>query len=184
MPPSASENLIPLLKPRPLKHQAPRIKNLLSRGFSTVEVTLRHPEALDWLKQVTREFPSLEIWAGTVTKKPQVKELADMGVHTVVSPGYCSELVTTILDLGLTPIPGVATPSEVMAATRQGLTRLKVFPAAPLGGPSYIKALGGPFPEVRFIATGGINQENYQDYLKLANVDVVAGSFLDSTCSD
>ena len=177
---TAPENLIPLLKPRPLKEQSPRINHLLSQGFSKLEITLRHPNAHQWLEDVTRQFPNLEIWAGTVTTPSQVKELADIGIQTIVSPGYSPDLVKACLDLDLTPIPGVATPSEVMAATQQGITRLKVFPAAPLGGPSYIKALGGPFPNVRFIATGGINQDNYQDYLKLDNVEAIAGSFLDN----
>ena len=108
----------------------------------------------------------------------QVDAATRAGAQFVVSPGLSARVVERCRDLGVSIVPGVATASEVMAALALDLSLLKLFPAEACGGVALVRALGGPFPGVRFIPTGGIDADNAGDYLRLASVAAIGGSWM------
>lgn len=150
---------------------------LVDNGLPVAEVTLRTPSALAAIEQMAT-VDGLLVGAGTVLEVDQVERAAQAGARFVVSPGFDAEVVRRSLDLGLLPVPGVATATEVQAALRGGCELLKFFPAGPLGGPAALRALAGPFRQARFVPTGGIGADDLPDYLGLACVAAVGGSFM------
>lgn len=117
------------------------------------------------------------VGAGTVTTPEHVEKAVVAGAAFLVSPGCDPDLVPTMLDTGLAVLPGVLTPSEVMLAGRLGVGTVKLFPGS-LGGPAYLKALRGPFPEVGFVPTGGVSVENVADWFAAGAVAVGVGGAL------
>ena len=150
---------------------------LTAGGLRCVEVTLRTDSALDTIATMSRE-PSLLVGAGTVLSAGQAARAVDAGARFVVSPGFDPEVVAWCTDRGVPVFPGVATPTDIMAALRAGLDTVKFFPAGQLGGPAMLKALGGPFRTVRFIPTGGVDASNVGTYLALPNVIAVGGTWM------
>jgi len=150
---------------------------LLRGGINCAEITLRTPAALDAIRAMAAN-PAMLVGAGTVVRADQVDAVAQAGAKFVVSPGLSAAVVKRCQDLGLAVVPGVVTATEVMQALDLGLTELKFFPASTSGGSEAVKALGGPFANVSFIPTGGIGAENAHEYLSLANVVAVGGSWL------
>lgn len=150
---------------------------LLAADLPLMEITLRTPAALDAIRAVA-DVPGITVGAGTVIDAEQVDLAAAAGARFVVSPGLSDEVVGRCAAHGLTCFPGVATPSEIMHALGLGLTTLKLFPAGTIGGPSAVKALSAPFPQVRFIPTGGIGVGDAPDYLALGSVLAVGGSWM------
>jgi 2-dehydro-3-deoxyphosphogluconate aldolase/(4S)-4-hydroxy-2-oxoglutarate aldolase len=118
------------------------------------------------------------VGAGTVLNAAQLDQAVNAGAQFIVSPGSTPALLDRAAETGTWLIPGVATASEVLLALERGLTLLKLFPAAALGGPAAVKALAGPFPDVRFVPTGGISAANLADYLSLPAVSAVGGSWM------
>lgn len=145
-------------------------------GVPAIEVTLRHADAWRHVEICRQLMPDSRIGVGTVTNATEINrasELADFAI----SPGFDASLLA-FLPAKFTYIPGVSTASEVMQAVNAGFSVLKLFPAEAVGGITLLKALGGPFPEIKFCPTGGINPGNYQDYLALPNVLCVGGSWV------
>ncbi|HLT66918.1 MAG TPA: bifunctional 4-hydroxy-2-oxoglutarate aldolase/2-dehydro-3-deoxy-phosphogluconate aldolase [Microbacterium sp.] len=143
-------------------------------GIDAVEVTLQSDaddEALSAVVSAGRERGKL-VGAGTIVDFDTARRAADLGAAFTVSPGFDLDVVRESERLGMPSLPGVATPSEVQAAQRAGLTWLKAFPASTLGT-GWFTAMKGPFPGVRFVATGGMNARNASEYLD-AGVRVVA----------
>lgn len=156
----------------------PMAKALVAGGIRMLEVTLRTPVALECIARIKGEVPGAVVGAGTVCNAKDAKAAFDAGARFAVSPGYTSEVGITCRELSLPLLPGVATASEVMMAMADGYTELKFFPAVQAGGIAMIKALGGPFPHIRFCPTGGITQQNAPDFLSLSQVVCVGGSWL------
>ena len=102
----------------------------------------------------------------------------DAGAEFIVTPGISRQLLEASMQLGVDLLPGIATPSELMLGREYGLTRFKLFPASIVGGIDMLKALAGPFPDVQFCPTGGLNATNFKDYLSLSNVFCVGGSWM------
>lgn len=150
---------------------------LVDNGLPIAEVTLRTAAALDAIARMA-EVPGLLVGAGTVLDVDQVEQAAQAGASFIVSPGFDADVVRRSLELGLLPIPGVATATEVQAALRSGAQLLKFFPAGPLGGPTALRSLAAPFPQVRFVPTGGIGVDDLSAYLALPCVVAVGGSFM------
>ncbi len=150
---------------------------LVDNGLPIAEVTLRTPAALQAIERLA-EVPGLLLAAGTVVSVEQVDQAAQAGASVIVSPGFDAEVVQRSLERGLLPIPGVATATEVQAALRAGVQLLKFFPAGSLGGPRTLQALAAPFPQVRFVPTGGIGADDLVAYLRLSCVTAVGGSFM------
>lgn len=150
---------------------------LIDGGLPLAEVTLRTPVALAALERMAA-VPGLAAGAGSVVSAEQVDAVAGVGGQFVVSPGLHLPVVERCAALGLACLPGVATPTEVMAAHAAGLDAVKLFPAHLLGGPAAVEALSGPFPSMRFVPTGGVDEQSLPAYLGLKAVLAVGGSWM------
>lgn len=156
----------------------PLARALLAGGISVIEVTLRHPAAPEAIRRILAEVPAMAVGAGTVLGPAQLECVAGLGVAFAVSPGTTARLLDAALASPVPLLPGIATASEAMELVARGFRFAKLFPAAAAGGPALLRALAGPFPELRFCPTGGIDPTNARDYLTLANVLCVGGSWL------
>lgn len=156
----------------------PLAQALADGGVGIIELTLRTESALTSLKLIADEVPDILVGAGTVLTPEQADAAVAAGARFLVSPGVTPALLTSMLSLDVPVLPGVATVGEVMAVLEAGLDSMKFFPAGPAGGPPYLAAIGAPVPQVRFCPTGGISLATAPDYLALANVACVGGSWL------
>jgi 2-dehydro-3-deoxyphosphogluconate aldolase / (4S)-4-hydroxy-2-oxoglutarate aldolase len=151
---------------------------LIEGGVLGIEVTFTTPEADRVLRELDDEYEDrILLGAGTVTTPEHVERSVAAGARFLVSPGCDPELVPLMQETGLAVLPGVLTPSEVMLAVSLELDAVKLFPGS-LGGPSYLKALRGPFPEVSFVPTGGVSAENAGDWFTAGAVAVGVGGAL------
>jgi len=157
---------------------APALANaLIDGGLPALEITLRTPQAMDIIAAIKESCPKAIVGAGTVNTPQQVDDCAKAGVDFMVSPGLYPPLLQTARETDIPYLPGVATASEVLMAINEGLTACKFFPAQQSGGIEMLKALAGPYGEMIFCPTGGINANNFQDFLALSNVFCVGGSW-------
>ena len=170
--------VIPVIVLERLRDAVPLARALVEGGVRVLEVTLRTPVALDCIEAIASQVPEALVGAGTVRSPADARRARAAGASFAVSPGYTSEVAAACRDAGLPLLPGVATPSEVMQAQAEGHDFLKFFPATAAGGVPMLKALGGPFPDVRFCPTGGITARTAPEFLGLANVPVCGGSWL------
>ena len=151
----------------------------LSRGgMKAVEITLRTPAALDSISAVAAQVPDMLVAAGTVTNTGELHRAQDAGASMIVSPGSTSELLRAARDAKIDFVPGVATASEVMQGLDEGYDCFKLFPAMAVGGVNLLKSLAGPFPDVKFCPTGGLNPSNFREFLALPNVVCCGGSWM------
>jgi 2-dehydro-3-deoxyphosphogluconate aldolase/(4S)-4-hydroxy-2-oxoglutarate aldolase len=150
---------------------------LRAGGIACAEITLRTPAALDAIENVAQDGATL-VGAGTVLTPDDVDRVADAGARFVVTPGFARDVVDRAAERGLDVLPGVATASEVLEAVRAGLSAVKLFPADLLGGLGMVRALGGPFPEMRFVPSGGVSPANLGEYLEHPRVPAVSGSWM------
>ena len=169
--------IIPVMVIDSLEQALPMAKALKDGGITVFEVTLRTACALDAIKLLKKNMPDCKIGAGTVINTDQFQQVAWAGGDFMVSPGLNDDLINMAQDMAFPFIPGVATPSEVMTAVNAGFEALKFFPAEQYGGAAALKALAGPFRDITFCPTGGINPNNARDYLTLPNVACVGGSW-------
>lgn len=159
-------------------HAVPLARACVDGGVKVLEVTLRTAAGLESIRRIAAEVPEAVVGAGTVTVPAELAQVVAAGARFVVSPGFDRGLVAAARDLSMPIVPGVMTPSEVMAGVAEGLTLLKLFPAAVAGGVAMLQALAGPFPGVRFVPTGGIDARTAAQYLAQPNVLAVGGSWL------
>ncbi|NUT37844.1 MAG: bifunctional 4-hydroxy-2-oxoglutarate aldolase/2-dehydro-3-deoxy-phosphogluconate aldolase [Hamadaea sp.] len=150
---------------------------LSAAGVRTVEVTLRTPAALEAIAALAAETDLL-VGAGTVLTPEQADRAVAAGARYVLSPGLSTAVVRRCQELGVPVVPGVATATELQAALAAGVSTVKFFPAEQLGGPAAIRALAGPFPDVRFVPTGGVTLDNLGAYLAEPAVLAVGASWL------
>jgi len=148
-------------------------------GIDSVEVPIQSDEDVEALRAVVAAGKELgkAVGAGTVVTLEHVRQAADAGAAFTVSPGFDIDVVRASFDAGMPPLPGVATATEVQTAQRAGLTWVKAFPASILGT-SWFGAMRGPFPSMRFVATGGMDASNADEYLKAGAKVVAVGSAL------
>jgi 2-dehydro-3-deoxyphosphogluconate aldolase / (4S)-4-hydroxy-2-oxoglutarate aldolase len=151
-------------------------RGLVAAGMPAIEITLRTPAALDAIERVASEVPEAHVGAGTIVAPKQARAALAAGARFLVSPGATPALLDALADEPL--LPGAATASEVMALLERGYTTAKFFPAEASGGVAALRALAGPFPQMRFCPTGGIGPHNVDDYLALPNVACVGGSWM------
>lgn len=170
--------VIPVIVIDRLQDAVPLARALVAGGVRVLEVTLRTPVGLAAIEAIAAAVPEAVVGAGTVRSSADARAALAAGSRFAVSPGYTAELGATCRSIGLPLLPGVATASEVMAAQADGLSFLKFFPATAAGGIPMLKALGGPFADVKFCPTGGISVQTAPDFLALANVPVCGGSWL------
>jgi len=174
----AAVRVVPVIVIKDLGQAVPLAKALVEGGLNILEITLRSPVALEAIRTISGEVKDAFVGAGTVINAEQFVEAAAAGAKFVVSPGLTEEVVRASRDHLVPILPGVATASEIMRGLSLGLKTFKFFPAENVGGAPAIKALGGPFPQVRFCPTGGVNAKNLQTYLSLPNVIAAGGSWM------
>jgi len=170
--------VVPVLIVDDVAHAAPLARALVSGGLTALEITLRTPAALDAIRAMTDAAPDAVVGAGTLRTPADVKNAVAAGARFGVSPGYSAAVMDAADDAGLPMLPGVATPSEAMAAAERGLKILKFFPAEANGGAPVLKAWASPLADLDFCPTGGIGPANAPDYLALPNVLCVGGSWV------
>ena len=154
------------------------VSALVEGGVPGIEITFTTPDAPQVIRDLDEEYGDrILLGAGTVTTHVQVEQSAEAGATFLVSPGCDPELLSAMLGTGLLVLPGALTPSEVMLAHRFGADAVKLFPGSS-GGPSYLKALSGPFPDVSFVPTGGVSLENIADWFAAGAFAVGAGGAL------
>ena len=170
--------IIPVVVIEKAEDAVPAAKAIMDGGISVMEITFRTAAAADAIKAVKEACPNMLVGAGTVITLEQCKKAIECGAQFIVSPGYDEEIVSYCLKQGIIVTPGCVTPTEIMAAMKQGLKVLKFFPAGVYGGIKAIKALAAPFGSVRFIPTGGANIDNLKEYLDCPAVFAVGGTWL------
>ncbi|NKF24086.1 bifunctional 4-hydroxy-2-oxoglutarate aldolase/2-dehydro-3-deoxy-phosphogluconate aldolase [Solimonas marina] len=161
-----------------LDDAVPLARALVAGGVRVLEVTLRTPVALDAIAAISEAVPDAIVGAGTILNAHDLKTAGEAGARFGVSPGATTDLLRAARSNGWTFLPGVMTPSEAMKAVAEGFAALKFFPAVPAGGVQMLKAIAGPLPQLRFCPTGGISPATAPDFLSLANVDCIGGSWL------
>ncbi len=153
---------------------------LCAGGASVLEITLRTPAAFEVMEAIKARVPQAHVGAGTVNTSDQIDRCKALDLAFMVSPGLHAPLAETALKSGIPYLPGVATASDLLGAIDLRLDTLKFFPATAAGGTNMLKALGGPYGDIRFCPTGGINSDNCEDFLSLSNVLCVGGSWVAS----
>ena len=170
--------VIPVLKIDRLEDAVPLATALVEGGLPVLEVTLRSDIALDAIRLIRAEVPGARVGAGTVTNPTNLQQAVDAGSEFIFTPGATPALLKAALEAGVPMVPGIQTVSEMMTALDLGYQRFKFFPAAAAGGTAILNSIAGPFPHVRFCPTGGIRISNAHEYLSLANVMCVGGTWL------
>jgi len=153
-------------------------KALIDGKLPVAEVTFRTASAADSIKRLRKELPDLLVGAGTVLTLEQAEAAVEAGAHFAVTPGFNPRIVDFFMARGIPVIPGVNSPTQVEMGLERGLQLLKFFPAEASGGTRMLKALYGPYAEVKFVPTGGIDSGNIVDYLRLPNVIACGGSWM------
>ncbi|MEN9474501.1 MAG: hypothetical protein RIS48_1221 [Pseudomonadota bacterium] len=176
--PLFQSRVVPVIVVTDPAQAVPMAEALLAGGVDVMEITLRSAAGLAAIEAVARAVPEMQVGAGTVTRASEVAQVLAAGARFGLSPGSTPDLLAAVLAAGLPFVPGVASPSEAMAARDAGFTLMKCFPAAQLGGVEVLKAWGGPLPDLRFCPTGGVSLANMGSFLALPNVAMVGGSWL------
>ncbi|MCI0466164.1 MAG: bifunctional 4-hydroxy-2-oxoglutarate aldolase/2-dehydro-3-deoxy-phosphogluconate aldolase [Beijerinckiaceae bacterium] len=170
--------VIPVLTVRSVEDAAAQARALIAGGLTVLEITLRTPAALAAVTVLAKQFPNAVIGAGTIVEAAQIKTAASAGAAFLVSPGMTPFLAEAAVNSPVPFLPGAATASEAMALRERGFRALKFFPAEAAGGVRYLASLAGPLPDLIFCPTGGIGAQKAKDYLALANVACVGGSWM------
>jgi len=169
--------VIPVLVVKDVAQARPLAEALVSGGLSVLEVTLRTPCALEVIREM-KQVPGAIVGAGTVTNPADLDAALEAGSEFIVSPGLTDTLGKAAIASGIPFLPGIATAGDIMRGLDLGLSHFKFFPAATSGGIPALKALAGPFGDIRFCPTGGITQETAPDWLALDPVLCVGGSWI------
>ncbi|WP_085297418.1 bifunctional 4-hydroxy-2-oxoglutarate aldolase/2-dehydro-3-deoxy-phosphogluconate aldolase [Cognaticolwellia mytili] len=170
--------IVPVLVIKDVKDALPIAEALLAADIKVLEVTLRTPAALDVISTIAKHLPEAVVGAGTVTNRELLQRSADAGAKFAISPGLTKDLLQAGKEGNTALIPGISSISELMDGIDFGYDHLKFFPAEASGGVKAIQSISGPFPDIKFCPTGGINLNNVRDYLALPNVACCGGSWL------
>ena len=174
----AAAGVVPVVVLDKAEDAVPTAKAMAAGGIDVMEITFRTAAAADSIRAVAAEVPEVLVGAGTVMNLEQCKLAVECGAKFIVSPGYDEEIVAWCVENGVAVTPGCVTPTEIMAALKHGLKVLKFFPANVYGGLSAIKALSGPFVGLKFIPTGGVNQQNLGEFVSNPSIHAVGGSWV------
>ncbi|OAF13881.1 bifunctional 4-hydroxy-2-oxoglutarate aldolase/2-dehydro-3-deoxy-phosphogluconate aldolase [Bradyrhizobium neotropicale] len=170
--------VIPVLTIERIQDAVPLARALVAGGVRTLEVTLRTPVAIEAARAMMSEVPEAIVGIGTILNPADFARVEKLGVKFGISPGLTPDLLKAAADSALPFAPGIATASELMMALAAGFDLAKFFPAEQAGGIKGLRALGGPFPSVRFCPTGGVGEANAATWLAEPNVVAVGGSWL------
>jgi len=171
--------IIPVVRATSSEHALEAVEAIEAGGIPVVEITMTVPNAISTIREVrARSGERVLVGAGTVSNTEQARACLDAGAQFLVSPGLSVSVLELARTLGVLAIPGALTPTEVMAASEAGARAIKIFPCGSVGGPKYIKALRGPFPDLRFIPTGGVSPANATEFFAAGAFAVGMGSDL------
>ena len=170
--------VIPVITLDQVEDAVPLARALVAGGLKVLEVTLRTDAAVEGIRQIIKHVPEAIVGTGTVCREEQVKLSEDLGCQFMISPGATDKLLSIGSQSSVPFLPGISTVSELMRGMEYGLTNFKFFPAEAAGGAPVMKAMAGPFPNIKFCPTGGIGLGNAMDYLVLPNVICVGGSWI------
>ncbi|KEA62645.1 4-hydroxy-2-oxoglutarate aldolase [Marinobacterium lacunae] len=173
-----SAPVMPVLVIERVEDAVPLANALKAGGLRVLEVTLRTDAALDAIRAMVDEVDDVIVGAGTVATVSQLADVEAAGAAFAISPGATAALLEAGRTSAIPYIPAISTVSELMNGLDAGYSAFKFFPAEASGGVATLKAIAGPFPDVRFCPTGGIGADNFTDYLKLPNVSCVGGSWV------
>lgn len=174
----ADIGIVPVVVIDDVKDAVPLANALVKGGLPCAEVTFRTPAAAEVIHAMHEAYPDMVLGAGTVLTKDQARDAKEAGAKFLVSPGLNPETVKYAQQIGMPMVPGTCTPSDVERALSLGITEIKFFPAEASGGLKFIKALAGPYVNVRFMPTGGINLQNAREYLAYDKIWAVGGSWM------
>ena len=170
--------VVPVIKLEDANDAVPLGKALVEGGLPVAEITFRTEAAEEAIRKMSGAYPEIAVGAGTLTSVEQAKRALDAGASFFVSPGFHKGITEFAIQNNIPVYPGVCTPTELMMAMEYGLPVVKFFPAGQYGGMKTIKALSGPFPRMKFMPTGGINQGNIREYLAEPCVIACGGSWM------
>jgi len=171
--------IVPVVRAASVTEATRAVEAILAGGIPIVEITMTVPNAISVIHQLADRFrTSLLVGAGTITTAEQAKLSIDAGAKFLVSPGLSIPVLSVSQACGVLAIPGALTPTELMHAQENGAKLVKIFPCDNVGGPKYLKALRGPFPQAALIPTGGVNAANAGDFIAAGAFAVGAGSEL------
>ncbi len=171
------ENKIPVVVIKEICETDKILTALKNYGINCAEITFRTDCAAEAIAYARQQYPEMEIGAGTVINAEQCERAIAAGAQFVVSPGLSVAVAKLCKEKNIPYYPGCVTPTEIMQALELGITTVKFFPADVYGGLKAMKALSGPFPQIKFIPTGGVNNENLQEFLAWDKIAAVGGSF-------
>jgi 2-dehydro-3-deoxyphosphogluconate aldolase/(4S)-4-hydroxy-2-oxoglutarate aldolase len=170
--------VIPVIVIDDIRHAVPLAQALVKGGIKVLEITLRTEHGLSAIRAIAEQVPQAIVGVGTLTQLEEFTAARDAGAVFGVSPGLTQSLIEAARSSGLPLLPGVMTPSEVMAAREAGFRQLKLFPAVPAGGIGMLNAIAGPLPDMMFCPTGGVSEKTAPEFLACRNVACVGGSWL------
>ena len=171
------EKCIPVVVIKELSETDKILTALKNNGINCAEITFRTACAKEAIEYACKHYPDMSIGAGTVINAQQCEDALAAGAQFIVSPGLSVAVAKICNERGIPYYPGCVTPTEIMAALELGITTVKFFPANVYGGLKAMKALAGPFPQIKFIPTGGIDATNVDEYLAWEKIAAVGGSF-------
>ena len=170
--------VVPVIKITDPETAVPLARALDKGGIPVAEVTFRTQHAAEAIRRISAEVPQVLTGAGTVTTTEQVDTAVAAGAKFIVTPGFNPKVVDYCLERNIPILPGASGPSEIEQAMERGLEVVKCFPAEALGGLPYIKALSGPYTEMKFMPTGGVNPGNITSYLGFSKILACGGSWM------
>ena len=171
------EKYVPVVVIKELSETDKILTALQHNGINTAEITFRTACAAEAIAYACKNYPDMNVGAGTVINAKQCNAALKAGAKFIVSPGLSPAVAKICKKKNIPYYPGCVTPTEIMAALELGITTVKFFPANVYGGLKAMKALAGPFPQIKFIPTGGVNRDNLDEFLAWDKIYAVGGSF-------
>lgn len=170
--------IVPVIKLDNKEDAVPLAEALLKGGLPLAEITFRTEAAEEAIREIRTAYPDMLCGAGTIVNLEQAKAAVSAGAAFIVCPGFSRDVIEFALEQKIPVLPGCCTPTEIMEAMKYGLQVVKFFPAKQYGGLDTIKALAAPFPDIRFMPTGGINAKNLREYLDHKTIYACGGSWM------
>jgi len=171
------EKNIPVVVIKELGETDKILTALKNNGINCAEITFRTACAKEAIEYACKKYPDMSIGAGTVINAKQCEDALEAGAQFIVSPGLSVAVAKICNERNIPYYPGCVTPTEIMQALELGITTVKFFPANVYGGLKALKALSAPFPQVKFIPTGGVDRNNIDEFLAFDKIAAIGGSF-------